>query len=74
MNLSEYEQELIKSLNFAQEHYGNKDGKLNPVADPIRAKEIEDKIEALFIYDRFYFYKANSNASEGDDNNEMVEE
>ena len=74
-DLSEYEKDLIKSLDFAQEQYGQKkDGKLNPIADPIRTKEIEEKIDALFIYDRFYFYKANSDTSEGNENNEKVEE
>ena len=31
---------------------------LKPTEDPIHKKEIEDKIEALFMYERFYFYKA----------------
>ena len=72
--LSAYEQDLIVSLETAQKQYGNQGGKLNPIADPIRTREIEEKIDALFIYDRFYFYKANPNATEDDETNEKVEE
>ena len=38
----------------------------------IRRKEIEEKIDALFIFDRFYFYKANPNGNE--EANQKVEE
>ena len=63
-NLTDYEQDLIASLRSAQEQYATERGILNPVPDPIRRKEIEEKIDALFIFDRFYFYKANPNGNE----------
>ena len=71
--MNEYDQDLVLSLKSAQEQYATDRGILNPVADPIRRKEIEDKIDALFIFDRFYFYKANPNAVE-DESNQKVEE
>ena len=54
-SLNEYDRDLVLSLKSAQEQYATDRGILNPVADPIRRKEIEDKIDALFIFDRFYF-------------------
>ena len=55
--MSVYEQDLIISLKAAQEQYATDKGILNPVSDPIKVKEIEEKIEVLFPIDRFYFYK-----------------
>ena len=73
-NLTQYERDLIESLKKAQEQYATEKGILNPVSDPIRRKEIEDKIDALFIFDRFYFYKANPNAIEEESNQKAEEE
>ena len=72
--MTDYEKELIKSLKVAQEQYATEKGILNPVSDPRRRKEIEDKIDALFIFDRFYFYKANPNAIEEESNQKVEEE
>ena len=49
------------------------DAPLKLVRDPIRKKEIEDKIDILFRVDNFYFYKA-IDAEENEENtSEAVE-
>ena len=65
---------MILALKSAEEQYATDKGILNPVSDPIKRKEIEEKIDALFTFDRFYFYKANPNATEGDTNQGVEEE
>ena len=70
--MNDYDRDLILALKTAEEQYATDKGILNPVSDPIKRKEIEDKIDALFTFDRFYFYKANPNATEGD--NQDLEE
>jgi hypothetical protein len=46
------------------------DRALIPIYDPIYSKEIQQKIDSLFIYKRFYFYKAKDplEAEEGETN------
>ena len=65
--LSDYDKDLIRSLKSAQEQYAKNEegnfGLLNPIADPIRTKIIEEKIDVLFVHERFYFYKANQVAA-----------
>ena len=73
-NLNDYEQDLILSLKSAQEQYATERGNLNPVRDPIKRKEIDEKIDALFTFERFYFYKANQDATEGETNQGAEEE
>ena len=53
--------------------YATDRGILNQTPDPILRKEIEDKIDALFTFDRFYFYKS-SISYEGEDTNQATEE
>ena len=71
--MKDYDRGLILSLKSAQETHATDKGSLNPVSDPIKRKEIEDKIDALFTFDRFYFYKASPETTEGD-TNQGVEE
>ena len=61
-------------MNYADKKCSNEKGILNPVSDPIRTKEIEEKIDALFTNDRFYFYKAKSNSTGDDENDQKAQE
>ena len=73
-SLKEYDQDLILSLKSAQESHAAGNGSLNPVPDPKKRKEIEEKIDALFTDDRFYFYRASPESTEGDTNQGVEEE
>ena len=82
-NLSKYERRMLESLIQAQrdiEEEQKKEGKtekgiaLIPIYDPVYSKEIQLKIDTLFIYNRFYFYKAkNPQETEEGETNESEE-
>ena len=50
------------------------DTPLKPTEDPIHKKEIEEKIEILFVYERFYFYKAKQHKELNDGETHEIEE
>ena len=72
--LSQYEVDLISSLKSIQSEIGSPEAQINPVFDPIRKKEIEEKIDVLFKEENFYFYKVIDNPNEEEIKNRFDEE
>ena len=72
--LSQYEVDLISSLKSIQSEIGSPKAQINPVFDPIRKKEIEEKIDVLFKEENFYFYKVIDNPNEEEIKNRFDEE